>query len=74
MKIQHMLKTAPDVSTKMIMEVQAAGNQATTVDLTKGGVNDDKLVADIRQRQGLLVVVSPARSCRPAKPGFCSIS
>ena len=47
MKILYLLKSAPDASTKKIIEVQSAGNQATTIDLTKGGVNYDKLVADL---------------------------
>ncbi len=47
MKILYILKSAPDASTRKIIEVQSAGNQATTVDLTKGGVSYDKLVADV---------------------------
>ena len=47
MKVLHILKSAPDASTKKIIEVQTAGNQVTTVDLTKGSVNYDKLVADV---------------------------
>ena len=47
MKILYLLKSAPDASTKKIIEVQSAGNQATTIDLTKGGVDYDKLVADL---------------------------
>ncbi len=47
MKILYILKSAPDASTKKIMEVQSAGNQTTTIDLTKGGVSYDKLVADV---------------------------
>jgi hypothetical protein len=47
MKILHILKTAPDASTRKIIEVQSAGNQAKTVDLTKGGVNYGELVADV---------------------------
>ncbi len=47
MKILYILKSAPDASTKKIIEVQSAGNQATTVDLTKGGANYDKLIADV---------------------------
>lgn len=46
-KILYILKSAPDASTRKIIEVQSAGNQATTVDLTKGGVSYDKLVADV---------------------------
>ena len=47
MKILHILKKAPDASTKKIIEVHASTNQVTTVDLTKGGVSYDKLVSDI---------------------------
>lgn len=46
-KILHILKSAPDATTKKIIELHSAGNQVTTVDLPKGGVNYDKLVADI---------------------------
>ncbi len=47
MKILYILKSAPDASTRKIMEVQSAGNQVITVDLSKGGVSYDKLVADV---------------------------
>ena len=47
MKILHILKNAPDASTKKIIEVQSAGNEVKTVDLTKGGIAYDKLVADV---------------------------
>ena len=47
MKILYIIKGTPDASTKKIMEVQSAGNQVTTIDLTKGNVNYDKLVADV---------------------------
>lgn len=47
MKILYILKSAPDASTKKIMEIQSAGNQAKTIDLTKGGVSYDKLVDDV---------------------------
>jgi len=47
MKILYILKAAPDASTKKIIEVQSAGNEVTTVDLTAGGVAYDKLVADV---------------------------
>jgi hypothetical protein len=47
MRILHILKTAPDASTRKIIEVTSAGNQVKTVDLTKGGVNYDELVADV---------------------------
>jgi hypothetical protein len=47
MKILHILKKAPDASTQKIIEVQASDNQLTVIDLTKGGVAYDKLVADV---------------------------
>ena len=47
MKILHILKAAPDASTKRIIEFQSAGNQVTTVDLSKGGADYDKFVADV---------------------------
>lgn len=47
MKILHIVKKAPDASTKKIIEVQAATNQVTAIDLSKGGLSYDKLVADI---------------------------
>lgn len=47
MKILHILKKAPDESTRRIIEVHAAGNQVKTVELYKGGVSYDKLVADV---------------------------
>lgn len=47
MKILHIMKTAPDASTKKIIEAQSTQNQATTIDLTKGGLSHDKLVADV---------------------------
>ncbi len=47
MRILYILKTAPDPSTKKIIEVQSAGNDVTTVDLTKGGVSYDRLVDDV---------------------------
>lgn len=47
MKILHILKTAPDASTKKIIEVHSAGNQVKTVELFKGGVSYDKLVAEV---------------------------
>lgn len=46
-KILHILKKTPDTSTKKIIEVQTAGNDVKVVDLTKGGVAYDKLVADV---------------------------
>ena len=47
MKILHILKTTPDASTKKIIEVHAAGHQVKTVELYKGGISYDKLVADV---------------------------
>ena len=47
MKLLHIMKKAPDASTKKIIEAQAAGNQVTTIDLTKGGIAYDKLIADV---------------------------
>ena len=47
MKILHILKTAPDASTKKIIEVQAQGNQSKVVELYKGGIAYDQLVADV---------------------------
>ena len=46
-KILHILKKAPDESTRRIIEVHAAGNQVKTVELYKGGVSYEKLVADV---------------------------
>jgi NADH dehydrogenase FAD-containing subunit len=46
-KILHIVKKAPDVSTKKIIDIHAATNQVTTVELYKGGVSYDKLVSDI---------------------------
>jgi len=47
MKILHILKTAPDASTTKIIEVQSDGNETSVIDLNKGGVSYDKLVADV---------------------------
>jgi hypothetical protein len=47
MKILHIVKKTPDASTKKIIDLHAASNQVTTIDLTKSGVSYDKLVADI---------------------------
>jgi len=46
-KILHILKKAPDASTKKIIDIHTSANQVTTVDLTRGGVSYDKLVSDI---------------------------
>ncbi len=45
-KILHILKKAPDASTRKIIELQSAGNEVKTIELYKGGVAYDKLVAD----------------------------
>lgn len=47
MKVLHILKKVPDASTKKIIELQSSGNQVTTIDLYKGDVSYDKLVADV---------------------------
>ncbi len=47
MKILHILKKAPDASTKKIIELQSSGNEVRTVELYKGGVSYEKLVADV---------------------------
>jgi hypothetical protein len=47
MKILHILKKAPDQSTKKIIEIQTAGNQVKTVELYKGSIHYDELVADV---------------------------
>lgn len=47
MKILHILKKVPDASTKKIIEIQAASNDVKTIELYKGGVPYDKLVADV---------------------------
>lgn len=47
MKVLHILKAAPDASTLKIIEVQSSGNEVTTIDLTRGGVSYDRLVADV---------------------------
>jgi hypothetical protein len=46
-KILHILKKAPDASTKKIIELQAAGNDVKTVELYKGGTSYDKLVTEV---------------------------
>jgi hypothetical protein len=47
MKILYILRAAPDASTKKIIEAQSVGNETTIVDLTKGGIAYDTLVADV---------------------------
>ena len=46
-KILHILKTPPDASTKKIIETHKSGNEVKTIDLYKGGVSYDKLIADV---------------------------
>jgi len=46
-KVLHILKSAPDATTKRIIELQSAENQATVIDLTWGNVDYDKLIADL---------------------------
>jgi hypothetical protein len=46
-KILHILKKAPDASTRKIIENHAAGHEVKTVELYEGGVSYDKLVADV---------------------------
>jgi len=46
-KILHIIKSLPDESTRKIIEVQGIGNETTIIDLTKGGVDYRKLVADV---------------------------
>lgn len=47
MKILNILKSEPDASTKKIIEVQKAGNEVKIIELYKGNVSYDKLVADV---------------------------
>jgi hypothetical protein len=47
MKIVHILKKTPTTSTKKIIEVQAASHDVKTIELYKGDVSYDKLVADV---------------------------
>lgn len=47
MRILHILKTPPDASTKKIIETHKSGNDVKTVELYKGGVSYDKLIADV---------------------------
>jgi hypothetical protein len=47
MKILYILKKIPDATTRKIMDVQSIGNQVTTIDLTRGDVSYDGLVADV---------------------------
>lgn len=47
MKVLHIVKNAPDASTKKIIELQKAGNELTTIELYQGGVSYDKLVGAV---------------------------
>jgi hypothetical protein len=47
MKILHIVKKAPDASTRKIIELQASGNQSQVIELAKGGIAYDKLVAAV---------------------------
>jgi hypothetical protein len=47
MKILHILKKAPEATTRKIIEIQAAGNDVTMIELFKGEVSYDDLVADV---------------------------
>ena len=47
MKILHIVKRTTDESTKKIIELQASGNQSKVIDLTKGNIAYDQLVADV---------------------------
>lgn len=47
MKIFHILKKAPDESTKKIIDTHTKKHQVKVVDLTKPGVSYDKLVEDV---------------------------
>ena len=47
MKVLHILKKTPDSATKKIIEVQTAGNQVKTIELFRGDVDYDKLIADV---------------------------
>jgi hypothetical protein len=46
-KILHILKTTPDVSTKKIIEVHASAHQVKSIELYKAGISYDKLLEDI---------------------------
>lgn len=47
MKILHIIKKAPDASTKKIIEIQKTGNETTTIELYQGAAAYDKLVAAV---------------------------
>ena len=46
-KILHILKTAPDASTKKIIDVHASGHQVKTIELYKGEISYEKLLVDV---------------------------
>jgi hypothetical protein len=46
-KILHILKKAPDASTKKIIDLQKAGNEVTTIELYQGAVAYDNLVSAV---------------------------
>ncbi len=47
MKILHILKKPPDASTKKIIEIHAAAHQVKIVELFKGSVSYDRLIAEV---------------------------
>lgn len=47
MKILHILKKAADADTKKIIELHAAGNQVKIIELYKGSINYDSVLADV---------------------------
>lgn len=47
MKILHILKKAPDASTKKIIELQSAGNEVKIVELFMSQPSYDSLIADV---------------------------
>jgi hypothetical protein len=46
-KILHILKQAPDASTRKIIEIQAAGYEVKIIELYQGTVDYDSLLADV---------------------------
>jgi hypothetical protein len=47
MKIVHILKKAVDEDTKKIIEIHAKANEVKVIELYKGSVNYDSLLADV---------------------------
>jgi hypothetical protein len=47
LRILHILKSEPDASVKKIIELHTAGNEVTSIELFKGKVSYDKLVAEV---------------------------